>query len=396
MFKAKDSKKPATQHGSEVFEQAQELAVLRGIQSAMPDPYYVRDMEYNVILWPEAIQKITGYSEAEAKQMKCYDIFKAVVCKDCPTQKCVHAKSFLRDAQVSIWNKKGEELTTLVSNAGVYDEAGNPVGAVEVVKDFSSLHRLMQALQNDSEQLSAVSEELAASSEEVFALSNNLNEQANVALEETGNGIALARNVEKKSEDCNAFALKVKDNMGEVSQSMKSSVELISTLKDKSETIVSIIATIQQISSHTKLLALNASIEAVRAGEAGKGFAVVASEIRKLAESSNQSAIEIKATIDEISKFIKKTVDNISITEKNIQAGESNIVELLKYINAIDQATLNLVHGMSEIEKVSKESLEISNNQNVSMEEVAKVSQDLAEIAQKIQDEIRLLEHSKM
>lgn len=61
--------------------------LLKGIQSAMPDPYFARDIDYNIVVWPQAIQELTGYSEEEAKKIKCGDLFKATVCQDCPTQK---------------------------------------------------------------------------------------------------------------------------------------------------------------------------------------------------------------------------------------------------------------------------------------------------------------------
>lgn len=48
-----------------------------------------------------------------------------------------------------------------------------------------------------------------------------------------------------------------------------------------------IVSVIEEISSETNLLSLNASIEAARAGDAGKGFAVVAQEIRVLSDNTN-------------------------------------------------------------------------------------------------------------
>jgi len=57
---------------------------------------------------------------------------------------------------------------------------------------------------------------------------------------------------------------------------------------------------IDDIAEQTKILALNASIEAVRAGDAGRGFAVVAEEIRNLAESVTESTSEISRVVHEL------------------------------------------------------------------------------------------------
>ena len=69
-------------------------------------------------------------------------------------------------------------------------------------------------------------------------------------------------------------------------ESLKSAIEESTSVRHVNELTEEILS----VSSQTNLLALNASIEAARAGEAGKGFAVVADEIRKLADSTRETA----------------------------------------------------------------------------------------------------------
>ncbi|QGU96298.1 hypothetical protein GOM49_15420 [Clostridium bovifaecis] len=108
-----------------------------------------------------------------------------------------------------------------------------------------------------------------------------------------------------------------------------------------------IIKFINKIANQTRLLGLNASIEAARVGDAGRGFGVVASEIKKLSTSSSDSIKQINQVINSIQKSVQ------SINEKlNESAAISNeqfdsILKILESINNL-QKTAKVLESMAE------------------------------------------------
>jgi methyl-accepting chemotaxis protein len=86
----------------------------------------------------------------------------------------------------------------------------------------------------------------------------------------------------------------------------------IEEIGSSAKEIFSILDSIKSIADQTKMLGLNAAIEAARAGDAGKGFGVVAEEIRKLSESSKQTA-------DGIGKLIRAIEEKISVANDSSQ-----------------------------------------------------------------------------
>lgn len=76
--------------------------------------------------------------------------------------------------------------------------------------------------------------------------------------------------------------------------------------------IVQILTFIKEVADDTKLLGLNAAIEAARAGQQGAGFGVVADEIRRLSEDSKKTVKDIKALVDVIYDKIKEAESSTS------------------------------------------------------------------------------------
>src|SRR3546814_2100902 len=98
---------------------------------------------------------------------------------------------------------------------------------------------------------------------------------------------------------------------------------------DVIETVGDISGQLGAIARQTRLLGVNAAIEAARGGEATQGFAVVADEIRRLAEQAGESAASVGDKLGLLDRDARQLIGGV---EANLMRSEEHTSELQSHM----------------------------------------------------------------
>lgn len=308
----------------------------------------------------------------------------------------------LVDSFTTLKNALQSSIGTIVSSSNKLTDSIDNVNA----KTISNADNVSQ--------ISETVNEIAKTAEEVASSAQTLAEHTVVFEKKMETMTNSANDLNMSSENiktANASTKEVIDNVvcsaEQSSQSVKNIIDNIHDTNDAIQKIVNLTDVINDIATQTKILSLNASIEAARAGDAGKGFSVVAESIRNLAESTNENAKSIRQVIDEIVELSKKTVDGVQLVKESVETEQKalsrtvessenlssaveksfeNIQILLNEINTLDLVKEELINSTSNLSAVSEELGASSEEINASCQTVSNACEQTKTQANKMKN----------
>lgn len=118
--------------------------------------------------------------------------------------------------------------------------------------------------------------------------------------------------------------------------------ELSGQLDIRCGQIEEILKNIENISMHTTILSLNASVEAVHAGEHGKGFAVVASNIKELSATTAKSVSDIEGLLQGMKTDTSDIIERSRISLAQVQTGQQQVVDTNRLFKDIVDSIKNI------------------------------------------------------
>ncbi len=226
--------------------------------------------------------------------------------------------------------------------------------------------------------------EMIGGIENVFQSIKTQAEKVQVTYDAIDGMVSGIKNVTETAET-NIEAVKdFEKDMSSGKELVEKTVEIANIMQDQSEGLLEAITVIQNTSSQTNLLAMNAAIEAAHAGEAGKGFAVVADEIRALAEASAEQGTNIVKVLQGLKERIEY-LNNIG------PQMEMSFDKIGKMMMSIIERESSVIDTMKEQHRQSKSCLDSMEHVNEAGQEINVGSTEMLNEAYIVQKELRIL-----
>lgn len=277
----------------------------------------------------------------------------------------------------------------LTSSVDRKDEIGQLIRAFHSMA--TSLQTLVDGIASASSELSAASQQLVASSDEtalganevvhvIGQVSSRMTRQLSKSQESADAMSFVANEIDsivkttmeavdasnqsmKKAQEGSITLENIASQMVAINQTTGKTLEANEQLLIRSQQIEAITGQINEIARRTNLLALNASIEAVRAGEHGRGFGVVASEVTMLADHTKDLVDQISKVVRQVQVDIRNTMKLATEANNSVESGLQTIIQTTDVFQGIATLTGSVANQITScatsMERISDHSRQV-------------------------------------
>ncbi len=281
------------------------------------------------------------------------------------------------------FNKMTAKISSILSKiTGITGEVVQSSGRLKNIEaDADSISRAVREISYGTEtQNSEINQ--------VFMRAETLEESFGQLQEKSSLLLTDAQNTIQSGEKGMLSVTELTEQNEAASRGMAVSFEKIRSLEEQSQKISGILSTINEISSQTGLLALNASIEAARAGEQGRGFSVVAESIGKLAADSTAATADIEKIIGELCRDISDTVGNIETIRASIERQTDAVEKVRETFADFHTLAEKTKESVSSMEELVGEMHESNRYVVHAVERIRDISTNTAELTDKAADSL--------
>ncbi|HUX11918.1 MAG TPA: methyl-accepting chemotaxis protein [Spirochaetia bacterium] len=237
-----------------------------------------------------------------------------------------------------IGSRSGEIGERLAANT-----AQNSSALEQLSASLTTVHRRFTGLDSDLQRAGGAVREIQrflTQVIELIAAEGASVAQSSAAVEELvasiGHIAGVAVEKRRAADDLVAMARRSEEETQELTDAM-------SAISSSADVIGELSSVIKELAEQTNLLAMNAAIEAAHAGDHGKGFAVVADEIRRLAETTGTSALDIAVSL----KDILVQIDNAS---RATSATGNSMKTLAGGVKTVSEVMGEMTEGLGEMD----------------------------------------------
>lgn len=267
--------------------------------------------------------------------------------------------------------------------------------SVQMVSTATQIAATSREQESTVAEFGASTTEIAAAVKEISATSQELSKTMQ-DIKDTAHG------TEDLADKGHGGLVNMENSMRQLSDATTSISAKLSAINEKAGAINNLVTTITKVADETNLLSLNASIEAEKAGEYGRGFAVVSREIRRLADQTAVSTLDIEQTVKEMQSSVSAGVmemdkfsGEVAQWVKSVGDISNQLTQILGQIKvltpryeSVNDGMRSQADGARQISEAMTQLTEGARNTSESLKHFHEATSQLKEAAHELQTEV--------